>query len=204
MPQSHHISGPRTGCSGAVFNNNGTSTHGAHTSPVRRRTNFASPYGARRVFMHALQAYGPVRVLSLWTARAGTVSVRDFDQLWLCQISYVFERAPYGTLAGPAQALYGSRMIWKTLNFPVRGPYDARTDTARGTRGVLRIIQPNHKYADSSSRTGFVAWYDHGKSTDIKFLRALHLALLARNRTGDKNHTGPVVWCDWGIRDNRF
>ena len=34
------------------------------------------------------------------------------------------------------------------------GPYDARTGIARGTRGVLRIIRPNHKYADVSSRMG--------------------------------------------------
>ena len=44
-----------------------------------------------------------------------------------------------------------------------------------------------------------VAWYDHGNSTDVKFLRALHSALRARNRTGDKNRTGPMVRCDWGI-----
>ena len=71
---------------------------------------------------------------------------------------------------------------------------------AQGTRGVLRIIQPSHKYADVSSRTGPIAWCDHGNSTDVKFLRALHSALRARNRTGDKNLKGPVVGCDWGIR----
>ena len=54
MPQSLHTPGPRTGCSRAVLNKNRTSTHGARTAPVRRRTNFASPYGARRVLMHAL------------------------------------------------------------------------------------------------------------------------------------------------------
>ena len=42
------------GCSRAVLNKNRTSTHGARTGPVWRRTNFASPYGARRVLMHAL------------------------------------------------------------------------------------------------------------------------------------------------------
>ena len=42
------------GCSRAVLNKNRTSTHGARTGPVRRRTSFASPYGARRVSMHAL------------------------------------------------------------------------------------------------------------------------------------------------------
>ena len=42
------------GCSRAVLNKNRTSTHGARTGPVRRHTNFASPYGTRRVLMHAL------------------------------------------------------------------------------------------------------------------------------------------------------
>ena len=42
------------GCSQAVLNKNRTSTHGARTGPVRRRTNFAFPYEARRVLMHAL------------------------------------------------------------------------------------------------------------------------------------------------------
>ena len=51
---SHHTPGPRTGCSRAVLNKNRTSTHGAHTGPLRRRTDFASPYGARRVLMYAL------------------------------------------------------------------------------------------------------------------------------------------------------
>ena len=121
MPQSHHTPGPRTGCSQAVLNKNRTSTHGARTGPVRRRTNFAFPYGARTI-------------------------------------------------------------------------------PARGTRGVMRIIQPNHQYTAVSSRTGPLAWCDHENSTDVKFLRALHSALRARNRTGDKNRTGPVVGCDWGIR----
>ena len=63
----------------------------------------------------------------------------------------------------------------------------------------MRIIQPNHQYTAVSSRTGPLAWCDHENSTDVKFLRALHSALRARNRTGDKNRTGPVVGCDWGI-----
>ena len=81
----------------------------------------------------------------------------------------------------------------------MRGPYDARTGVARGTRGVLRIIRPNHKCTAVSSRTGPVVWCDHENSTDVKFLRALHSALRARNRTDDKNRTGPVVGSDWGI-----
>ena len=54
MLQAHHAPGPRTGCSRAVLNKNRTSTHGCRTGLVRRRTNFAFPYGARRVLMHAL------------------------------------------------------------------------------------------------------------------------------------------------------
>ena len=54
VPPSHHNPGPRTGCSRAVLNKNRTSTHGARTGPVWRRTNFAYPYGVHRVLMHAL------------------------------------------------------------------------------------------------------------------------------------------------------
>ena len=84
----------------------------------------------------------------------------------------------------------------------MQGPYDARMGITQGTRGVLRIIQPNHNYVDVSSRMGPVAWCDHGNSTDVKFLWAFHSALRARNRTGDKNRMGPVVGCDWGISWN--
>ena len=80
-------------------------------------------------------------------------------------------------------------------------PYDAHTGIARDTRGFLRIIQPNHKYVDVSSRTGPVAWCDHGNSTDVIFPRVRHSALRARNRTGDKNRTGLVVGCDWGTNE---
>ena len=130
-----------------------------------------------------------------------TTPVRDFCQLWLCQFSCVSVRAPYGTLAGHALAPYGSRRIWKILKNPVRGPHDAHTGIARGSREVLRIIQPNHQYADVWSRTGPVAWCDHGNSTDVKFLWVLHSASRASNRTGDKNRTGPVVGCNWCAPD---
>ena len=132
-------------------------SRGPH-GPRARRTNFASPYGARRVLMHALLAYGPRTGLEIvrspWTARAGTVRgppnttpVWDFCPFWVCQFPYVSVRAPYGTLAGHARAPYGARhgRIWKTLKIPVRGPYDARTGIAWGTRGVWRIIQPNSR-----------------------------------------------------------
>ena len=114
--------------------------------------------------------------------RPYTTPVQDFCQFWLCQFPYL------------------SCRIWKTLKIPVRGPYDACMGIARGTRGVLRIIEPNHKCTAVSSRTGPVAWCDQENSTDVKFLRAFHLDLRARNRTGDENRTGPVIGCDWGIR----
>ena len=216
MPQSHHTPGSRTGCSRAVLNKNRTSTHGARTGPVWRRTNFASPYGARRFLMHALQAYGPRTgfdiVTSPWTAREGTVrgpcrprTAKYDDRARFLPIVVVSIplRVRRGAVRHPckshARVPYRSRRIWRTLKIPVRGPYDARRGIARGTFGVLWIIQPNHKYVDVSSRTGPVARCDHGNSTDAKFLRGLHLALRARNRTGDKNRMGPVVGCDWGI-----
>ena len=108
---------------------------------------------------------------------------------------------PKGHCTAPMWVTHRPRRIWKTLKIPVLGPYDAYTGIARGTRGVLWIIQTNHKYADVSSRTGPKAWCDHGNSTYVKFLQALHSALRARNRTGDKNRTGPImVGSDWGIR----
>ena len=66
MPQSHHTPGSPTvpDCSGAVLNKHRTSTHGARTGPVRRRANFAYPYGAQTVLEI---------VNSTWSARAGTV-----------------------------------------------------------------------------------------------------------------------------------
>ena len=54
IPQSHHTPGPSTGCSQAVLNKNPTSIQGAHMGLLGRHTNFASPYRARRVLMHAL------------------------------------------------------------------------------------------------------------------------------------------------------
>ena len=73
-----------------------------------------------------------------------------------------------------------------------------------GTRGVWRIIQPNHKCTAVSSRTGPVAWCKHDNSTDIEFLRALHPALRARNLKGDENRTGTVVGFDCGISKHKY
>ena len=111
-------------------------------------------------------------------------------------------RARKGAVRHPCGSRTGPVGYEKHRRFPCEaraGPVSAHAGIARGTRGVLRIIQPNHKYADVSSRTGPVAWCDHGNSTDVKFLRALHSAVRARNRAGDKNRTGAVVGCDWGI-----
>ena len=137
---------------------------------------------------------------SLCRARTGPVRpnmtpVRDFCQFWLYQFPYVSARVPCDTLAGPTRAPYGSRRIWKTLKIPLRGPYGHRT----GHPWSLANHWPNHKCTAVSSRAGPVAWCDHENSTDVKILRPLHSALRAKNRTGDKNHTGPVVGCDWGI-----
>ena len=155
------------GYSRAVLNKNRTSTHGAHTGPVRRRTNFASPHGARRVLMHALLAYGPRTGLEIvsspWTARAGTVRgppnttpVWDFCPFWVCQFPYVSIRAPYGTLAGHARAPYGARHgricenIEDSRAGPVRCPYGHRT----GYPWCLANYSTKQPYRAVSSRTG--------------------------------------------------
>ena len=124
-----------------------------------------------------------------------TMPVRDFDQLWLCPFPYVSVRAPYGTLAGHARALYGSRIIWKTLNIPLWG----RTMPLRASHGVPVESCELFNQTISMQTCQSVSWCDHGNSSDVKFLWTLHPALRARNRTGDKNRTGSVVGCDEGI-----
>ena len=44
----------------------------------------------------------------------------------------------------------------------MRGPHDARTGVERDTLRVLRIIQPNHNFADVSSRMGPEAYVTTG------------------------------------------
>ena len=107
-----------------------------------------------------------------------------FLQIMVVSIPLRVRKGAVGTLAGPARAPYGSRRIWRTFEIPVRGPYDARTDTAR-------------------VRTRPVAWCDHDNNTGVKFLRALHSALRARNRTGVKNRTGPVVGCGNYVKNRK-
>ena len=92
---------------------------------------------------------------------------------------------------------YESCRIWNALRISMRSPY---TGIARGTRGVLRFIRPNLKCIAVSRCTGPVIWFDHENNTDVKSPRAIHSALRGRNRTGDKNRTGPVVGCEWVIR----
>ena len=73
----------------------------------------------------------------------------------------------------PLLVPHGLRGIWKILKIPVRDhvkPCGAR-----------------------------IAWCDHENSNGVKFIRALHSASRARNRTGAKNRTGPLVGCDWDI-----
>ena len=172
------------GCSWTVFNKNCTSTHGTRTGPVRRRANFASPYGARGVLMHAWQVYGP---------SAGLEIIKTHEQPERGS-SYLYLSAslPFATLVGLARAPYGSRRIWTILKIPVWGPHDARTTNARGPCGVMRIIRSNHKYTVTSSRTGPVAWLWPREQHHVKFLWALHSASRARNRTGAK-----IVWSPW-------
>ena len=172
MPQSHHTPWLRTGCSRAVVNKNRTSTHAARTGPVRRRTNFASPYGARIQFYKCMhyKFTGPVRVWSSLTApeqpvRSNTTPVRDFYKLRLCQFPHVSVRVPYGTLAGAARDRTGPVGIEKHYIFS----YGARTTPARGPRGVLLIIRWNHKCAAVSNRTGPVVWCDHENSNILHF-----------------------------------
>ena len=165
MPQPYHTPGPRTGCSRVVTGLFWTKiVHGDGDGTGR------APYG------HTRRPCG------------------IFAKLWWCPFPHVPVRAPYGTLAGPARAPYGSRRIWKTFEIPVRGPYDDHTGTARGPWVVLRIIRSNHKGAAVSSRTGPLAWCDHENNTGVKFLRALHSALRARNLTGAKIVRGQ--WLD--------
>ena len=128
--------------------------------------------------------YGPR--MAKYVARAGFLSI-----LVVCAV-----RHPCGSRMGPHTGPVGYEKHWRLPcgHGPVLCLYGHRT-----TRGVLRIIRPNHKCTAVSSRMEPVAWCDHENSTNVKFLRALHSAIRARNRTGDKNHMGSVVGCDWGI-----
>ena len=106
---------------------------------------------------------------------------------------------PYSTLAGPAWAPYSSRRIWKILEIPMQGPYNAHTSITQDPCGVLRIIWSNHQCTAVSSRTRPIAWCDHENSTGVKFLWSLQSALWARNLTGAKMC---MVKYDWGIKWN--
>ena len=106
--------------------------------------------------------------------------------------------APLRVTHGPRTGPVGYEKHWR---FPCR----ARMMPVRAPHGVP--VESYELFNQTISvqtcqvvRTGPVAWCDHGNSTDVKFLRVLHSVLRARNRTGDKNRTGPVVGCDWGMR----
>ena len=112
-----------------------TPTRGARTGLVRRRTNFTSSYGARRVLMHALRAScgfryhkqpidspcgdfkGPVRP---YDARAG------FLQILVVEILLHFRQgAPHGSFTGPV----GFEKHW-------RFPRGSRTTPTRASHRV--------------------------------------------------------------------
>ena len=159
MPQSHHTPGPRMGCSQAVLNKNGTSTHGARTGPVRRHRNVASPYGARRIGVISLRAPYRFRdhtqpVNSPCGSRKGPVRApygHIRRKFWLCRFPYVSIRVPCGSPTGPV----GFEKHWifpcGARTTPVRGL------CARGLCEVPRIIRSKCKSTAASSRTGPVA-----------------------------------------------
>ena len=107
-------------------------------------------------------------------------------------------RGLYGTLAGHARAPYRPSRMWKSWRF-LCGAHTMPVQASHGVPVESCEWFNQTKHTAVSSRTGPVAWCDHGNSTDVKFLRALHSSLRARNRTGDRNCMGPVVGCDWGI-----
>ena len=133
-PVTSHSRAPNglfPGCSWAVLNKNCTSTHEARMGPVRRRTKFPSPYGARRVLMHAFWAYGPRTGLgmtnSLWTARVRPVR-GPCDHLRHPRVTFANSgpaRHPFGSCTGPV----GYEKHW-------RFPYGVRTTPARASHGV--------------------------------------------------------------------
>ena len=194
---SRAVPGLFTGCFEQKSYVHSRGPHGSRTAPnefclpVRGPLSFNAciislrvPYGFRDFKQPVNSPCGPRT--AKYDARAGFLPIR------VVSIPLCIRKGAVRHPCGPRTGLAGYEKHW-------RFPYGARTGTARGTRGVMRIIQPNHKYTAVSSRPGPVAWCDHENSTDVKFLRALHPALRARNRTGHKNRTGPVVGCDWGI-----
>ena len=196
MPQSHHTPGSRSSRAvhGLFEQKSYVHSRGPHGPraapyefclPVRGLQNFnvciiilRAPYGfwdpKQPLNSPCGDRKGPVRapyIQAKYDARAGFLSI-------------LVVLIPLRVRKGPARAPYESRRIWKTLKIPLWDPYCARTGITWGTRGVLRIIRPNHKCTAVSSRTGPVAWCD--TRTDVKILRAL--------RTGDKKSYGAHGW----------
>ena len=97
MPQSHHTPGPVRAVPGLFPGWFEQKSYVHSRGPHGPRTNFASPYGARRVLMHALKAYGPHTGLEIvnspWTAPAGSV------------------RGPYGQIRRPCGSLANSGCV---------------------------------------------------------------------------------------------
>ena len=116
------------------------------------------PYGPRSATYDARMGFLQILVVSiLLRSRKGAV------------------RHACGSRTGPVRIRQDMKNIWDSRAGPVRRPCV-----------VLRIIRSNHKCTAVSSRTGPVAWCDHENSTGVKFRRALHSPLRARNRTGAK------------------
>ena len=143
-------------------------------------------------------------------------------------------RAPYGQIRHPCGifANYGCvnslsclegrfttpmRVTHSSLMGPVgyekhwRFPCGACTMPVRALHGVsagsCELFDQTISMQTCQAIRGPVAWCDQGDSTDVKFLRALHSDLRARNRTGDKNCMG--MWLmhkfhptEWAFHNN--
>ena len=128
----------QSGCSRAVLNKNRSSTHEARAG---RRTIFASPYGARRVLMHAsLRApyrfrvrtqpgnspcgdrKGPVRPRTAkYDARAGVLPILVVSIPLRVRKAAV--RHPWGSRAGPVGYEKHCRFPCGARTMPVRAPH---------------------------------------------------------------------------------
>ena len=111
---------------------------------VWRRTNFASPYGARQSFrcMTVISLWAPYgfryhkqsinspRGDRKWPVRAPhghTTPVRDFCKLWLCQFPYVSVRCRNFGFNGPRTGPVGYDKHWRFPCGPERCPHEHRT-----------------------------------------------------------------------------
>ena len=126
-----------------VLNKNCTSTHGARTGPVQRRTNFTSPCTARRFLMLALQVNGPRTGLDIVNSpcgdHKGPIRARavkhdapaGFLPIMLVSIPLGVRkgavRHPCGSCMGPERAPVGYENIEGSHAGPVRCSYRHHT-----------------------------------------------------------------------------